>query len=167
MQSTFDSTKESLSVMLADAATGKLQLPDFQRGWVWDDYGIRSLLASVSQAFPIRAVMMLQTGGEVQFRPRAHESDHRGHAPSEYLTRLEDEAGISEWQMDNLLKSHAIEPNHLRNDDYVAFMAKRKEALLTLAEKAMGKRIPRDQAPLEGEDIGEDVEEVLEGMGND
>lgn len=68
--STFDSTKEALIDLLDDASCGKLQLPDFQRGWVWDDYGIRSLLASVSQSFPIGAVMMLQSGGEVHFRPR-------------------------------------------------------------------------------------------------
>lgn len=68
--STFDSTKEALSDLLSDASRGKLQLPDFQRGWVWDDYGIRSLLASVSQSFPIGAVMTLQSGGEVRFRPR-------------------------------------------------------------------------------------------------
>jgi hypothetical protein len=70
MQSTFDSTKEPLSDLLKDASCGKLQLPDFQRGWVWGDYGIRSLLASVSQSFPIGAVMLLQTGGDVRFRPR-------------------------------------------------------------------------------------------------
>lgn len=68
--STFDSTKESLKDLLEDAACGRLQLPDFQRGWVWADHGIRSLLASVSQSFPIGAVMMLQAGGEVRFRPR-------------------------------------------------------------------------------------------------
>ncbi len=68
--STFDSTKESLSDLLRDVRSGKLQLPDFQRGWVWDDYGIRSLLASVSQSFPIGAIMLLHAGGEVRFRPR-------------------------------------------------------------------------------------------------
>lgn len=67
---TFDSTKESLDDLLNEASCGKLQLPDFQRGWVWDDYGIRSLLASVSQTFPIGAIMTLQAGGEVRFRPR-------------------------------------------------------------------------------------------------
>lgn len=70
VQSTFDSTKEPLSDLLHQASCGKLQLPDFQRGWVWDDYSIRSLLASVSQSFPIGALMMLQAGGEVRFRPR-------------------------------------------------------------------------------------------------
>lgn len=69
-RSNFDSTRESLNGLLQDARSGKLQLPDFQRGWVWDDYGIRSLVASVSQSFPIGAVMLLQAGGEVRFRPR-------------------------------------------------------------------------------------------------
>lgn len=67
----FDSTKTPLQELLARANSGKLQLPDFQRGWVWDDDRIRSLLASVSVSFPIGAVMLLQTGGEhVRFKPR-------------------------------------------------------------------------------------------------
>lgn len=68
---TFDSTKESLGSMLGDIQSGEIQLPDFQRGWVWDDSHIRSLLASVSRSFPIGAVMMLQTGNpDVKFKPR-------------------------------------------------------------------------------------------------
>ena len=59
----FDSTKTPLQELLARARTGQLQLPDFQRGWVWDDEHIKSLLASVSVSFPIGAVMLLQTGG--------------------------------------------------------------------------------------------------------
>ena len=67
----FDSTKTPLQELLAHAASGKLQLPDFQRGWIWDDERIRSLLASVSVSFPIGAVMLLQTGGEhIRFKPR-------------------------------------------------------------------------------------------------
>jgi uncharacterized protein with ParB-like and HNH nuclease domain len=34
---TFDSTKESLLDLLQSIKHGKTQLPDFQRGWVWDD----------------------------------------------------------------------------------------------------------------------------------
>jgi len=34
---TFDSTKRSLPELLKDITNGKIQLPDFQRGWVWDD----------------------------------------------------------------------------------------------------------------------------------
>ncbi|PYJ79741.1 MAG: hypothetical protein DME22_25000 [Verrucomicrobia bacterium] len=67
----FDSTKTPLQDLLARADTGKLQLPDFQREWVWDDDRIRSLLGSVSVSFPIGAVMLLHTGGEnVRFKPR-------------------------------------------------------------------------------------------------
>ncbi len=68
---TFDSTKESLQDVVKSIKEGKTQLPDFQRGWVWDDEHIRSLLASVSLAYPIGAVMMLQTGGQdVRFKTR-------------------------------------------------------------------------------------------------
>jgi hypothetical protein len=73
----FDSTKTPLQDLLARADAGKLQLPDFQRGWVWDDDRIRSLLASVSVSFPIGAVMVLQTGGEsVRFKPRPLAGTH-------------------------------------------------------------------------------------------
>ena len=50
--------------MLGEAADGSTQLPDFQRGWVWDDDHVRSLLASISLGYPIGAVMMLRAGGE-------------------------------------------------------------------------------------------------------
>ena len=68
---TFDSTKESLFDMLRSIAERKTQLPDFQRGWVWDDDHICSLLASLSLAYPVGTVMMLETGGDdVKFKPR-------------------------------------------------------------------------------------------------
>ena len=67
---TFDSSSESLQDMLRSAATGKTQLPDFQRGWVWDDQHVRSLLASVSQSYPVGALMLLRTGGDVRFKLR-------------------------------------------------------------------------------------------------
>lgn len=71
ISASFDSTKTPLLELLSRADSGKLQLPDFQRGWVWDDERIRSLLASVSVSFPIGAVMLLETGGaHVRFKPR-------------------------------------------------------------------------------------------------
>ncbi|MEH2291321.1 MAG: DUF262 domain-containing protein [Nostoc sp.] len=33
-----------------------MQRPDFQRGWVWDDEHIRSLLVSIARAFPVGAI---------------------------------------------------------------------------------------------------------------
>jgi len=71
ISASFDSTKTPLYELLDRADKGKLQLPDFQRGWVWDDERIRSLIASVSVSFPIGAVMLLETGGaHVRFKPR-------------------------------------------------------------------------------------------------
>ena len=33
---------------------GTTQLPDFQRGWVWDDNRIRALIASITNSFPVK-----------------------------------------------------------------------------------------------------------------
>ena len=67
----FQSNKVFLKDILQDIEKRKIQLPDFQRGWVWDDNRIRGLLSSVSLSFPIGAVMMLQTGNaECRFKPR-------------------------------------------------------------------------------------------------
>ena len=66
----FDSTKRSLEDVLRDVSIGKIQLPDFQRGWVWDDSHVRSLLVSIARAFPVGAVMLLETGGETRFQIR-------------------------------------------------------------------------------------------------
>ena len=46
--STFRSNEPSLSDVLRKIHDGVIQLPDFQRGWVWDEDHIRSLLASIS-----------------------------------------------------------------------------------------------------------------------
>ncbi len=89
---TFDSTKESLIDLLKDIRDGKIQLPDFQRGWIWDDDHITSLLASISQSYPIGAVMMLQIGGEdIRFKPRAIEG-------VELSTQMEPERMILDGQ---------------------------------------------------------------------
>ena len=74
MEKKFTSDEVPLSQILEQARTGVLQLPDFQRGWVWDDNHIASLLASISMSYPIGAVMTLQTGNpDVRFRPRTLE----------------------------------------------------------------------------------------------
>lgn len=53
-----------------DITTGKIQLPGFQRGWVWDDDHVRSTLVSIARSFPVGAVMLMETGGEVRFETR-------------------------------------------------------------------------------------------------
>ena len=68
--SAFDSTKTSLSELLKDISFGKIQLPDFQRGWVWDDDHIKSLLVSIARSFPVGAIMLLEAGGDAKFKAR-------------------------------------------------------------------------------------------------
>ncbi len=72
--STFDSTKTPLPEIIREITEGKLQLPDFQRGWVWDDEHVRSLLVSVARSFPVGAVMLLETGGDIRFQVRPIEN---------------------------------------------------------------------------------------------
>lgn len=68
--STFQTNPYDLEGLLEDCRDGTLQLPDFQRSWVWDEDRIKSLVASVSRAFPVGALMSLETGGTVDFKPR-------------------------------------------------------------------------------------------------
>ncbi|GMU44501.1 MAG: hypothetical protein AMXMBFR6_26480 [Betaproteobacteria bacterium] len=76
--STFQTNPYDLYKLLEDCHRGVLQLPDFQRSWVWDEERIRSLIASVSRAFPVGALMTLDTGGEVNFKPRPVEGAPAG-----------------------------------------------------------------------------------------
>lgn len=139
--STFNSTKQPLAAVLEAASDGRTQLPDFQRGWVWDDDRIRDLLASVSRGFPIGTVMMLETGGEgVQFKPRLIEGAKNGtNAPDELLldgqqritslfqalasgepVRTRDQRGkeMERWYYVDIRK--ALDPNEEREDAIVS-----------------------------------------------
>ena len=59
-----------LNSLLSQVENGGIQLPDFQRGWVWDDDRIKGLLTSISRGFPIGAVMTLDAGGEIRLKAR-------------------------------------------------------------------------------------------------
>ena len=66
----FDATKDDLGKILERAADGEIQLPEFQRDYVWGDEDVISLLASIAQGYPIGAILTLEDGGEVSFKPR-------------------------------------------------------------------------------------------------
>ena len=51
--STFKTNPIDLIELLKDCHCGKLQLPDFQRSWVWDEDRIKALIASISRSFPV------------------------------------------------------------------------------------------------------------------
>ena len=73
----FHTNPKDLKALLAEVHSESLQLPDFQRDWVWTDEGVRQLLASVAAGFPIGAILSLETGGELKFKTRA-----LAHAPT-------------------------------------------------------------------------------------
>jgi hypothetical protein len=66
----FDSTKKTLEKLLEQVKTGALQLPEFQRDYVWTDEAVISLLCSIARGYPVGAILLLERGGEVDFKPR-------------------------------------------------------------------------------------------------
>ena len=61
----------NLSQLLDEVNTGKTQLPEFQRDWTWDDGRICGIIASLSQGYPMGAIMRLQYGNpEIKFKYR-------------------------------------------------------------------------------------------------
>ena len=59
----FESPDYLLADLMKDVGNGKIQLPDFQRQWKWDDDRIAALLASISLGHPVGVLMMLEVGG--------------------------------------------------------------------------------------------------------
>lgn len=60
-KTTFETNPVLLQTLLKACEDGKLQLPDFQRSWVWEEERIMSLIASVSRGFPMGALMSLKS----------------------------------------------------------------------------------------------------------
>ena len=64
----------NLSQLLQEVSVGKMQLPEFQRSWTWDDNRIRGIIASLSQGYPMGAIMRLQYGNpDICFKYRTFE----------------------------------------------------------------------------------------------
>lgn len=58
-----------------------MQLPDFQRGWVWDDRRIRALIASITLGYPVGALMSMETSDTLRFSPRLFEGSNGTYTP--------------------------------------------------------------------------------------
>lgn len=64
----------NISALMKDIHDGVIQLPDFQRGWVWDNDRIMALIASITNNFPVGAAMFLEYGNEnIRFKYRTIE----------------------------------------------------------------------------------------------
>lgn len=67
----FQTPLYELSDYLKWTASGKIQLPDFQRGYKWEDERIRQLLVTILRGHPLGVVMLLKTGNDqIRFKPR-------------------------------------------------------------------------------------------------
>ena len=63
-----------LSELMRNISSGKIQLLEFQRNWTWDDNRIVGILASLSQGYPMGAIMCLEYGNEnIKFKFRTIE----------------------------------------------------------------------------------------------
>lgn len=69
--------------------------------------------------------------------------------PSCYLKKIETKHTMEPTRLDDILRSHKINPVHLRNDNFDAFYEERKEALAELVAQAMGKVVVRETDPEE------------------
>lgn len=75
----FQTPLYELSEYLGWTTTGMVQLPDFQRGYKWEDERIRSLLVTVLRGHPLGVVMLLKTGSDqVRFKPKPIEGVELG-----------------------------------------------------------------------------------------
>ena len=106
MEKKFRSDEVPLAQLLDRAACGELQLPDFQRGWVWDDDHIRSLLVSISHSYPIGAIMTLVAGNpDVNFKARLLEGVPLAATPAPELLLLDGQQRLT--SLFQALKSRA------------------------------------------------------------
>ncbi len=116
----------------------------FPRAWCKKNGVPESVFNSIVNKTPLSAASNRFIGGD---------------APSSYLKRIERRHAMSPEALDAILRTHLIEPEHLRNDDFEAFFNARIEALSDIVSKAMGKPVVRDQGTNEDE---RDVEEPAE-----
>lgn len=150
----FELVQPTLQEVLKDAANGKLQLPDFQRGWVWEESAIASLIASLSRSFPVGALLTLRTGGEVRFQPRLIEGAEPGVAEASELLLDGQQRVTSLFQ--SLMRREAV-------DTYTSKQKRRQVLYYFDMERALDLPFPDDaveivdQSGKVTENIGRDV----------
>ena len=143
----FETNPVPLKELLDEVETGEILLPDFQRGWIWDDDRIRGLLASISKGFPVGAVMTLSAGSDIKFKTRPIEGVtlNESHPPDAFLldgqqrlttlyqslrypravnTSDSKRQKVERWYYVDMIK--AMDPNADREDDAIVSVPKNK-----------------------------------------
>lgn len=87
-----------------------------------------------------------------------------GIAPSEYLAKLEkgdkQTPAIDQKHLDAYLRSHLIDPDILRSNNFDTFMVDRQKQLLRLIEQATGKTAYTGETLEEGVDVEDDADMI-------
>lgn len=81
-----------------------------------------------------------------------------GNAPSVYLSNIQKKGDITEERMDEILRSHVIDPVALRSDNFEFFFQARQKNLLERIEKAMGKSLLLDAELISESEYTEPIE---------
>jgi hypothetical protein len=68
-----------------------------------------------------------------------------------YLKTIEQKQGLSSDQLDDILRTHLLEPRHLRQDDFQSFFGARIGALASLVATAMNKPVVEEKGSNERE----------------
>lgn len=125
----------------------------FPKKWCVDNRIDPDKRESIVNKTPLSKVTNIQLGG---LDPRL------------YMSRL-DSNGLSADQVDDLIRTHAIDPAYLRAGDFDAYFADRRRRLVALVEAAMGKAVNHDidsVEPAEGPEafspIGDDPSDTDE-----
>ena len=86
-----------------------------------------------------------------------------GDAPSVYLQRIEETDGISSDDLDDILRTHLIDPFHLRSDNFEEFFRTRIRALSATVATAMDKPVVAEAGTDEVErDVEIEADELAE-----
>lgn len=102
-----------LTELMKEVDIGAAQLPDFQRGWVWDDGRIRALILSVIHNFPVGAAMFLEYGNEsIHFRHKPIEG-----SPADPQTKPDELILDGQQRLTSLYNAlYSKKPVHTRTD---------------------------------------------------
>lgn len=81
-----DAKKLNIEDLLRKIKDGAIQLPDFQRKWIWSDEQIKSLLESVIRGFPINSILLLECDADnLNFAHRPIEGADKSEVAPRYL----------------------------------------------------------------------------------
>lgn len=125
-----------------------------------------SLRADIHHVFPEKwskdqAIPRQRYDSIINKTPLAAETNRSigGVAPTTYLKKVQEKSGYSPEKVDEVIATHGISTEALRNDDFDAHIEARKEFLIELIEDAMGKRVVRAPGEIDAVALSAEYEE--------